>query len=195
VDCQCGIKGRAVSIDTRKLEIDLRSGISSEDDKSVITGHTISRRAALAGATALGASLWLGQLARAENTGGTVSFPIKEYDIATNGISLHVTEQGDGPVVLFCHGFPDTAYTWRRQMKAIAAAGYRAIAPDMRGYGHSSAPVDANLYTPLYSAGDLVGLLDALKIPSAVLVGQTGVQLMRGMRRCCVLVDSKPRSA
>jgi pimeloyl-ACP methyl ester carboxylesterase len=155
----------------RKLEINLKSGISAEEDQSEIAGHTISRRAVLAGATALGASLWLDHVARAEDTGGTLSFPIKEYDIATNGISLHVTEQGDGPVVLFCHGFPDTAYTWRRQMKAIAAAGYRAIAPDMRGYGRSSAPVDANLYTPLYTAGDLIGLLDALKSASAVLVG------------------------
>jgi pimeloyl-ACP methyl ester carboxylesterase len=100
-----------------------------------------------------------------------VSFPIKEYDIATNSISLHVTEQGEGPVVLFCHGFPDTAYTWRGQMRAVASAGYRAIAPDMRGYGRSSAPADASLYTPLQTAGDLVGLLDALKIPSAVIVG------------------------
>jgi pimeloyl-ACP methyl ester carboxylesterase len=100
-----------------------------------------------------------------------VSSPIKEYDIATNGISLHVTEQGDGPVVLFCHGFPDTAYTWRRQMNAIAAAGYRGIAPDMRGYGRSSAPVEASLYTPLQTTGDLVELLDGLKIPSAVIVG------------------------
>ena len=56
-------------------------------------------------------------------------------------------------------------------MKAVASAGYRAIAPDMRGYGRSSAPADATLYTPLQTAGDLVGLLDALKIPSAVLVG------------------------
>ena len=100
-----------------------------------------------------------------------MSSPIKEYDMATNGISLHVTEQGDGPVVLFCHGFPDTAYTWRRQMNAIAAAGYRGIAPDMRGYGRSSAPMEASLYTPLHTAGDLVGLLDGLKIPSAVIVG------------------------
>jgi len=107
----------------------------------------------------------------ASNVGGTVSSPIKEYDIAANGISLHLTEQGDGPVVLFCHGFPDTAYTWRRQMNAIAAAGYRAIAPDMRGYGRSSAPVEATSYTPLQTVGDLVGLLDALKIPSAVIVG------------------------
>ena len=96
---------------------------------------------------------------------------IKQYDIETNGITLHVTEQGEGPAVLFCHGFPDTSYTWRRQMKAMASAGYRAIAPDMRGYGRSSAPVDASLYTPLHTTGDLIGLLDALEIPRAVLVG------------------------
>jgi pimeloyl-ACP methyl ester carboxylesterase len=100
-----------------------------------------------------------------------VNGPFKEYDIATNGISLHVTEQGLGPAVLFCHGFPDTSYTWRRQMTAVAAAGYRAIAPDMRGYGGSSAPADASVYTPLHTAGDLVGLLDELKVSSAVLVG------------------------
>jgi pimeloyl-ACP methyl ester carboxylesterase len=56
-------------------------------------------------------------------------------------------------------------------MKAVASAGYRAIAPDMRGYGLSSAPADASLYTPLQTAGDLVGMLDALAISSAVLVG------------------------
>jgi pimeloyl-ACP methyl ester carboxylesterase len=95
----------------------------------------------------------------------------KEYALATNGIVLHVTEHGDGPAVVFCHGFPDTSYTWRRQMKIVASAGYRAIAPDMRGYGRSSAPADPSLYTPLQTAGDLVGLLDALNIRSAVLVG------------------------
>jgi pimeloyl-ACP methyl ester carboxylesterase len=114
-------------------------------------------------------SLLEGQIAKAENNRGDEG--LKAYDVTTNGISLHVTEQGEGPAVLFCHGFPDTAYTWRRQMKAIASAGYRAIAPDMRGYGRSSAPADASLYTALHTAGDLVGLLDALKIPSAVLVG------------------------
>jgi pimeloyl-ACP methyl ester carboxylesterase len=97
---------------------------------------------------------------------------LKKYDIAANGVSLYVTEQGEGPAVLFCHGFPDTSYTWRRQMKAVASAGYRAIAPDMRGYGHSSAPADPTLCTPLQTAGDLVGLLDALRIPYAVLVGR-----------------------
>ena len=108
-------------------------------------------------------------MATAENSQGDDG--LKAYVIPTNGLTLHVTEQGEGPAVLFCHGFPDTSYTWRRQMKAVASAGYRAIAPDMRGYGRSSAPADATLYTPLHTAGDLVGLLDELKIPIAVLVG------------------------
>jgi len=108
-------------------------------------------------------------MANAEDSGSADG--LKEYDVKTNGISLHVTEQGEGPAVLFCHGFPDTSYTWRRQMTVVASAGYRAIAPDMRGYGRSSAPADASLYTPLQTAGDLIGLLDALKISSAVLVG------------------------
>ena len=63
---------------------------------------------------------------------------LKEFDVAVNGISLHVTEQGEGPAVLFCHGFPDTSYTWRGLMETVAKAGYRAIAPDMRAYGRSS---------------------------------------------------------
>ncbi len=113
----------------------------------------------------------LGRMAGAAGLAGVDGPALKESDIATNGITLHVTEQGDGPAVLFCHGFPDTSYTWHRQMKAVASAGYRAIAPDMRGYGRSSAPADANLYTPLHTAGDLVGLLDALNISSAVIVG------------------------
>jgi pimeloyl-ACP methyl ester carboxylesterase len=96
---------------------------------------------------------------------------VKIYDVPTNGISLRVTDLGDGPAILFVHGFPDTAYTWRRQMKAVAAAGYRAIAPDMRGYGGSSAPVDPALYTPFHTVGDLVGLLDAIQVPQAIIVG------------------------
>ena len=129
---------------------------------------------------------------------------IKQYDIETNGITLHVTEQGEGPAVLFCHGFPDTAYTWRRQMKVIASAGYRAIAPDMRGYGESSAPADASLYTPLHTTGDLIGLLDALEIPRAILVGHDwgathawNAALMRPDRFAavfCLSVPFVPRS-
>jgi len=133
--------------------------------------QAISRRTFLEVGTAVGAGLLLGRIARAERVGGVDGPLLTEYDIATNGISLHVTEQGEGPAVLFCHGFPDTSYTWRRQMKALASTGYRAIAPDMRGYGRSSAPADATQYTPFYTAGDLIGLLDALRIPSTVLVG------------------------
>jgi pimeloyl-ACP methyl ester carboxylesterase len=117
------------------------------------------------------ASVSLGKVAQAASLASTDGPALKESDIATNGITLHVTEQGDGPAVLFCHGFPDTSYTWRRQMNAVASAGYRAIAPDMRGYGRSSAPTDSILYTPLQTAGDTVGLLDALNIASAVIVG------------------------
>jgi len=141
----------------------------SGNQKNAGTSFVLSRRTLLVAGTAAAASLLEGRMAKAQISGETDG--LKEYDVTTNGITLHVTEQGEGPVVLFCHGFPDTAYTWRRQMKAIAAAGYRAIAPDMRGYGRSSAPADASQYTPLQTAGDLVGLLDALKIPSSVLVG------------------------
>jgi pimeloyl-ACP methyl ester carboxylesterase len=153
------------------VDINSENG-SAAVDKPAAPRHTYSRRTALAAGTALGASLLLGRLANAADPGeAKVNAPLKEYDIATNGITLHVTEQGTGPAVLFVHGFPDTSYTWRRQMKAVAATGFRAIAPDMRGYGRSSAPADAGVYTPLHIAGDLVGLLDSLKVSSAVLVG------------------------
>ena len=98
-------------------------------------------------------------------------YSLKEYEVPTNGITLHVTEMGEGEAVLFCHGFPDTAYTWRKQMRAVAAAGYRAIAPDMRGFGRSSAPEDAAGYTPLQTPGDLVGLLDEIGVGRAIIVG------------------------
>jgi pimeloyl-ACP methyl ester carboxylesterase len=131
--------------------------------------------------------------------GGVADYVFKQYDVATNRITLHVTEQGEGPAVLFCHGFPDTSYTWRRQMRAVAAAGYRAIAPDMRGYGRSSAPEDPTLYTPLQTVGDLVGLLDALDVSSAVIIGHDwgathawNAALMRPDRFKAVLCLSVP---
>jgi pimeloyl-ACP methyl ester carboxylesterase len=96
---------------------------------------------------------------------------IRQTDVATNGVRLRVSEVGEGPAILFVHGFPDTAYTWRSQMRAAAAAGFRAVAPDMRGYGGSSRPADPAHYTPLHTVGDLVGLLDALELPHALIVG------------------------
>ncbi len=141
------------------------------DKTTFTTNAALSRRTFLAGGAAAGASLLLAQMPAAMASSSGSGAPFKEYDIQANGITLHVTEQGDGPAVLFCHGFPDTSYTWRSQMQAVAAAGYRAIAPDMRGFGRSSAPADAALYTPHHTVGDLIGLLDTLKIPSAIVVG------------------------
>jgi len=92
-------------------------------------------------------------------------------DIEANGISLHFVEVGEGPAVLFCHGFPAIWSSWKAQMEAVARAGFRAIAPDMRGYGGSSAPVEAEAYTPYQTVGDLVAILDAADVPSASVVG------------------------
>src|SRR5579863_8070402 len=91
--------------------------------------------------------------------------------IAANGIRMHVAEQGNGPAVLLCHGFPELWYSWRHQLAALASAGFRAIAPDMRGYGQTERPDAVDQYTLLHLVGDMVGLLDALKIEQAVIAG------------------------
>jgi pimeloyl-ACP methyl ester carboxylesterase len=93
--------------------------------------------------------------------------------VQLDDIRLRVALQGpvDGPVVLLCHGWPESWYSWRAQMAALAAAGWRAVAPDMRGYGGSDAPDSPEHYTQLHQVGDLVGLLKALGASSAVLVG------------------------
>jgi pimeloyl-ACP methyl ester carboxylesterase len=94
-----------------------------------------------------------------------------ERIIQTNGISLNIVEQGEGPLVLLCHGFPESWYSWRHQIDALAAAGFHAVAPDMRGYGKSDRPEAIGQYTIFHLVGDLVGLLDALETPRAVVVG------------------------
>jgi pimeloyl-ACP methyl ester carboxylesterase len=91
--------------------------------------------------------------------------------IETNGIRMHVAEQGDGPLVLLCHGFPELWYSWRHQLSALAAAGFRAVAPDMRGYGQTDRPELIEQYTLLHVVGDMVGLLDALGQETAVIAG------------------------
>jgi pimeloyl-ACP methyl ester carboxylesterase len=91
--------------------------------------------------------------------------------IEANGIRLSVTEAGEGPAVVLCHGFPELAYSWRHQLPALAAAGFRAIAPDQRGYGGSARPEAVEAYDIHHLTGDLVGLLDALGLERAVFVG------------------------
>ncbi len=90
--------------------------------------------------------------------------------IEANGINMAVHEQGDGTPVLFVHGFPELAYSWRYQLPAIAAAGFRAIAPDMRGYGGTDKPQGIEQYTVQKLIGDIEGLLDALDIERAHVV-------------------------
>jgi pimeloyl-ACP methyl ester carboxylesterase len=90
---------------------------------------------------------------------------------ADEEITLAVYEQGEGPAVVFSHGFPELAYSWRHQLPAVAAAGFRAIAPDQRGYGGSSCPEAISAYGLRNLCGDLAGLLDALEIEKAIFVG------------------------
>ncbi len=91
--------------------------------------------------------------------------------IETNGIRMHVAEQGTGPLVLLLHGFPELWYTWEKQMTALAEAGYHAVAPDMRGYGQTDRPANVEQYTHLHLVGDIVGLLDALGEQQAIVAG------------------------
>jgi pimeloyl-ACP methyl ester carboxylesterase len=91
--------------------------------------------------------------------------------IETNGIRLHVAEQGEGPLVILCHGFPECWYSWRHQLPALAKAGFRAVAPDLRGYGRSDRPEEVEKYTILHNIGDIVGLVDALGAKQAVIAG------------------------
>jgi pimeloyl-ACP methyl ester carboxylesterase len=93
--------------------------------------------------------------------------------IKTNGIDMAVYEAGpkDGLPVVMCHGFPELAYSWRHQIPALAAAGFRAIAPDQRGYGLTSRPENVRDYDMPHLTGDLAGLLDALGLKKAVFCG------------------------
>ncbi|KAI3829573.1 hypothetical protein L1987_03699 [Smallanthus sonchifolius] len=84
---------------------------------------------------------------------------------------MHVAEIGEGPAVLFVHGFPELWYTWRHQMLFISSKGYRAIAPDLRGFGDTEAPPSSTSYTAFHIVGDLVCLLDSLGLDKVYLVG------------------------
>jgi pimeloyl-ACP methyl ester carboxylesterase len=80
----------------------------------------------------------------------------KHRIVATNGIRMHIAEQGSGPTVLLCHGFPECWYSWRHQLRALAANGFHAVAPDMRGYGQTDAPQEIERYTLLHMVGYMV---------------------------------------
>jgi epoxide hydrolase A/B len=91
--------------------------------------------------------------------------------VETNGIRMHVAECGSGPLVIMCHGFPESWYSWRHQLHALADAGFHAVAPDMRGYGQTDRPESIDQYTLLQLVGDVIGLCDAFDGQQAVIAG------------------------
>src|SRR6185437_3307846 len=91
--------------------------------------------------------------------------------IEANGIKMHIAEAGEGPLVLLLHGFPESWYSLRHQIPALAAAGYHVVAPDQRGYGRTDKPPEIDDYDIVDLTGDAVGILDALGEETAVVVG------------------------
>ncbi len=91
--------------------------------------------------------------------------------ISSNGIELRIAGAGEGPLVILLHGFPESWYSWRHQLQALAAAGFHAVAPDNRGFGGSDKPAAIEAYDQVTIAQDVAGLIDALGYETAVVVG------------------------
>jgi len=130
-----------------------------------MTATSWTRRAALA-ATAAAVTVALPTLAHAQPPKG-----VKLRMIKVNGINLRIAEMGKGPLVILVHGWPESWYSWRNQIPALAAAGYRVVAPDMRGYGASDRPSAIEDYDIHHTTGDLAALVTALGEKTAILVG------------------------
>ncbi|WP_249227007.1 alpha/beta fold hydrolase [Kutzneria sp. CA-103260] len=91
--------------------------------------------------------------------------------MSVNGLTMHIAEQGTGPLVLLLHGFPESWYSWRHQFQPLADAGFHVVAPDQRGYAGTDRPEAIDQYTLLHLVGDVVGLIHALGEREAVVVG------------------------
>jgi pimeloyl-ACP methyl ester carboxylesterase len=91
--------------------------------------------------------------------------------IETNGIRIHYVEAGSGPLVVLCHGFPESWYSWRHQLGALATEGYHVVAPDLRGYGQTDRPQDLEAYDIFQLTADVAGLVTAFDEAPAVIVG------------------------
>lgn len=96
---------------------------------------------------------------------------ITHRTVQTNGINMHIAEAGQGPLVVLCHGFPESWYSWRHQLTGLADAGFHVVAPDQRGYGQTDCPEAIEAYTQFHMVGDTVGLLDALGEETAYIAG------------------------
>lgn len=95
---------------------------------------------------------------------------MRAHRIEVNGVSLRVVEDGSGPAVLLLHGFPDSAHLWRHQIPALVNAGYRTVAPDLRGFGESEKPPQVEAYALPVLLGDVIGILDQLGVERAHVV-------------------------
>lgn len=96
---------------------------------------------------------------------------MRSRTIRSADVNLHCVEQGDGPLVVLSHGFPELAFSWRHQLPALSASGYRVIAPDQRGYGRTSQPDSVEDYDIHHLTADLIAVLDTLGEERAVFVG------------------------
>jgi pimeloyl-ACP methyl ester carboxylesterase len=104
---------------------------------------------------------------------GTGSGIINAVRVAVNGTRLELTESGpaDGPLAVLLHGFPELGFSWRHQAPALAAAGYRVLVPDMRGFGGSDAPAAVEDYSVTHLTADVVGLIDHFGADQAIVIG------------------------
>lgn len=131
--------------------------------------RSISRRWVM-GAVA-GAILALSACATAPDTTPSPITGVSFRMVETNGIKLRVAEMGEGPLVVLVHGWPESWYSWRHQIPVIAAAGYKVIAPDMRGFGHSDKPAAVTDYDITHTTADIAGLIDAYGAEKAIVIG------------------------
>ncbi|XP_075656713.1 epoxide hydrolase 1-like isoform X2 [Castanea sativa] len=124
--------------------------------------------------------------------------------VSVNGNKMHIAEKGQGPVVLFLHGFPELWYSWRHQIHALSSLGYHAVAPDLRGFGDTEAPTSITSYTCDHIVNDLVALIDSLGVEQVFLVAHDWGAIM-GWYLClfkpervkafvCLSVPFTPRS-
>ena len=113
---------------------------------------------------------------------------ITHRSVHANGIDIHLAEAGSGPAVLLLHGFPELWYSWRHQVGALADAGYRAVAPDLRGYGRTSAPPAVEDYAMINMVADVAGVLDWLGEDRQWSWGMTGAPTSRGPARSFIRI-------
>lgn len=142
------------------------------DRENGIAAAPCSRRRFLESSAIAGLGVVAGIPRAPGGIGGPATAPaIAHRRIRTNGIDMHIAEAGRGFPVVLLHGFPELWYSWRHQLPALAAAGFHAIAPDLRGYGDTDAPADVASYSMRELTADVVGLLDTIGAERCVLVG------------------------